>query len=274
MGPRRARATARRPGPAHPHDGGVTVQVPNRSPPASPSGGAVPPGRVEEVELTHEHEGIWVGVLPPPDVPDRLAVSYGPTEHVLDDPYPLPPDGEVDLHLINEAATSGSGTSPRPGSPPPGALEPVTKRRSRSGRPNARAIRLKGRLQQLGRPRAPDASARHVRAWGAVRARCPAAATAFSYVILGPDGHWREKADPMASWAEARRHRLEVFETPTRGATRSGWTRDPAPAGRGADERSTRCTSARGRSTSTGATGPGPSSPTSCRVYVAGLSFT
>ena len=26
--------------------------------------------------------------------------------------------------------------------------------------------------------------------------------TAYKYVILGPDGEWREKADPMASWAE------------------------------------------------------------------------
>ena len=31
-----------------------------------------------EVELTHEHEGIWAGVIPLPDVPDyRVAVSYG-----------------------------------------------------------------------------------------------------------------------------------------------------------------------------------------------------
>ena len=57
----------------HPHKGAVTVRV--LRPLASSvevrwDGGSV--------DLTHEHEGIWVGVVPLPDVPDyRVAASYG-----------------------------------------------------------------------------------------------------------------------------------------------------------------------------------------------------
>ena len=57
-----------------------------------------------EVELTHEHEGIWVGVVPVAEVP-TTGCSSATTEEPfeIDDPYRfLPTLGEVDLHLINE----------------------------------------------------------------------------------------------------------------------------------------------------------------------------
>ena len=54
--------------------------------------------------LTHEHRGVWVGVLAADAVPDyRLDVTY--TGEVIpgDDPYRfLPTLGELDLHLISE----------------------------------------------------------------------------------------------------------------------------------------------------------------------------
>ena len=57
------------------------------------------------LDLRHEFEGVWVGVLDIDKVPDyRLEVSYtdGPAVE-LDDPYRyLPSLGEVDLHLIGE----------------------------------------------------------------------------------------------------------------------------------------------------------------------------
>ena len=58
-----------------------------------------------KVPLTHEHEGVWAGVLDVPDVPDyRIEVTYaGGPAVVTDDPYRyLPTLGELDLHLINE----------------------------------------------------------------------------------------------------------------------------------------------------------------------------
>ena len=85
----------------HPHDGGVTIRV--FKPLARRV--VVKHGDGTDYELDHEHDGIWVGVLPGTDVPDyRVEVTYDDgTPHVVDDPYRfLPTLGEMDLHLVNE----------------------------------------------------------------------------------------------------------------------------------------------------------------------------
>jgi 1,4-alpha-glucan branching enzyme len=85
----------------HPHDGAVTVRA--LKPLAS---SVVVRYRVEgtwtDAELSHEHEGVWVGVLPVAEVPDyRLVVTYGDHTLEIDDPYRfLPTVGEVDQHLF------------------------------------------------------------------------------------------------------------------------------------------------------------------------------
>src|SRR5205807_5030923 len=59
----------------------------------------------ERLEMSPEHEGIWVASIERADVPDyRLLVDYGDGfEHRQDDPYRyLPTLGEMDLHLIGE----------------------------------------------------------------------------------------------------------------------------------------------------------------------------
>ena len=61
----------------------------------------------ERYELHHEHEGIWVGLLPADSqghAPDyRLDVAFGGPAERQDDPYRfLPTLGQVDLHLIGE----------------------------------------------------------------------------------------------------------------------------------------------------------------------------
>ena len=87
----------------HPHDGAVTVRA--FKPLAS---SVVVRYRVDDdwrqAELSHEHDGVWVGVVPVADVPDyRLLVTYGDHTSELDDPYRfLPTVGEVDQHLIRE----------------------------------------------------------------------------------------------------------------------------------------------------------------------------
>ena len=84
---------------AHPHDGATTVRVLR---PLAESVVVVHDGT--RVELTHEHEGVWVGVLDVPEPPDyRLEVTYaGAAPQSVDDAYRyLPTLGEMDLHLIN-----------------------------------------------------------------------------------------------------------------------------------------------------------------------------
>src|SRR4051794_17807622 len=188
----------------HPHDGGVTVRV--LKPLASTvavrwQGGA---GSVDEVELSHEHEGIWVGVVPLPDVPDyRIAVAYGGDELVVDDPYRfLPTLGEVDLHLINEGRHEQLWDVLGARVPHyPGALEPVTGTSFAVWAPNARAIRLKADFNSWDGREHPM---RQLGTSGVWELFVPGVGTgaAYKYVILGPDGEWREKADPMAFWAE------------------------------------------------------------------------
>ena len=85
---------------AHVHAGAVTVRVFR---PLAES--VVVVHGSNRTPLTHEHEGIWAGVVDVPDVPDyRLEVTYpGGAAHTVDDAYRyLPTLGEVDLHLINE----------------------------------------------------------------------------------------------------------------------------------------------------------------------------
>ncbi|MEP9361455.1 1,4-alpha-glucan branching protein GlgB [Nocardioides sp. CN2-186] len=183
----------------HPYEGAVTVRV------LRPLAASVVVRWADgEVALTHEHEGVWVGVVPLPDVPDyRVAVSYGADEIVVDDPYRfLPTLGEVDLHLINEGRHEqlwevlGAHVHHYPG-----ALESVTGTAFAVWAPSARAIRIKGDFNSWDGREHPM---RQLGTSGVWELFVPGvgSGTAYKYVILGPDGEWREKADPMASWAE------------------------------------------------------------------------
>ncbi|CAI9404812.1 1,4-alpha-glucan branching protein GlgB [Nocardioides sp. T2.26MG-1] len=188
----------------HPHDGAVTVRV--LRPLATRvvvrwSDGS---GTSGEAELSHEHEGVWAGVIPLPDVPDyRVAVSYGSDEIVVDDPYRfLPTLGEMDLHLINEGRHEllwqvlGARVHHYPS-----ALGEITGTSFAVWAPSARAIRVKADFNSWDGREHPM---RQLGTSGVWELFVPGvgAGTAYKYVILGPDGQWREKADPMAQWAE------------------------------------------------------------------------
>jgi 1,4-alpha-glucan branching enzyme len=85
----------------HPYDRGVTLRV--LRPLAASVVAVLEDG--SRHELTHERDGVFVGVLPMPEVRDyRLEVSYPDHEPVLtDDPYRfLPTLGDIDIHLIGE----------------------------------------------------------------------------------------------------------------------------------------------------------------------------
>ena len=124
----------------HPHEGGVTVRV--LKPLAS---SVVVTWDGERVELDHEHEGVWVGVLPAADVPGyRLEVAYGGAPVDARRPLPLP-------------AHPGRGRpAPHQRGPP---REPLGgARRARPPLPRAaRRRRSPARRSRCGRPR-PAAS--------------------------------------------------------------------------------------------------------------------
>ena len=185
----------------HPHDGAVTVRA------IRPLAASVVVEMADGtlVKLTHEFEGVWVGVLQTPTVPDyRLRVAYDDgIEHVLDDPYRfLPTLGEIDLHLINEGRHEELwnvlGAHVREYDGPMG---PVRGTSFAVWAPNARAIRLIGDFNQW------DGSATPMRSLGSsgvweLFLPDVAEGTRYKFEILGSDGSRRAKADPMARATE------------------------------------------------------------------------
>ena len=173
----------------HLHDGAVTVRV------LRPLASRVSvTGDFGEVALTHEHEGVWVGVLPVAEVPDYLlAVAY----------RFLPTLGEVDLHLVNEGrheqlwTVLGAHVRTYEGADGR-AIEGTS---FAVWAPSARGVRLTcdanswdGRAHPM----------RQLGTSGVWELFVPGvgSGTAYKFAILGQDGHWREKADPLAQWAE------------------------------------------------------------------------
>jgi 1,4-alpha-glucan branching enzyme len=162
------------------------------------------------VPLEHEHEGVWVGELADAggDVPDyRVEVDYGEGPITVDDPYRfLPTLGETDLYLVNEGRHELLWTV---------LGSRVHHYRSLDGRadrdvtgaafavwaPSARAVRLEGDFNSWDGREHPM---RQLGESGVWELFVPGigSGTGYKYVILGADGQWREKADPMAYWAE------------------------------------------------------------------------
>jgi 1,4-alpha-glucan branching enzyme len=188
----------------HAHDGGVTVRV--LKPLAS---SVVVTWDDERVSLDHEHEGVWAGVLPVAEVPDyRLEVAYdgGPTR--LDDPYRfLPTLGEVDLHLINEGRHENlwqvlGARVHRYGALGAGADERgVTGTSFAVWAPSARGVRVKGSFNSWDGREHPM---RQLGTSGVWELFVPdvGTGTGYKFAVLGADGQWREKADPMAFHTE------------------------------------------------------------------------
>ncbi len=190
----------------HPDGDGVTFRIYK---PLAQSVTAVLHGG-QRVELGHEHEGVWVGEMEVStgstnaDVPDyRVEVDYGQGAVTVDDPYRfLPTLGEMDLHLVNEGrhellwtvlgarvhhyrASTGdvSGTS------------------FAVWAPSARGMRIKGDFNSWDGREHPLRQLGESGVWELFVPEV-GAGTHYKFIILGADGRWREKADPMASYAE------------------------------------------------------------------------
>ncbi|AEH11094.1 1,4-alpha-glucan-branching enzyme [Candidatus Protofrankia datiscae] len=161
----------------------------------------------ERFECTRLHTaGVFAVALPTGAVPGyRLEVQYCDATHVVDDPYRhLPTLGEMDLHLIGEGRHEqlwkALGARVRRYPDSTGTAE-VSGVGFAVWAPNARGVRVVGDFDFW------DGRAYPMRSLGAtgvwelfvpgIGAGCR-----YKYEILGFDGVWRQKADPLALHTE------------------------------------------------------------------------
>jgi 1,4-alpha-glucan branching enzyme len=197
---------------AHPERDGITIRalrpLAQRVEAVFPDGG--------RQQLRHVHHGVFAGTVPagtslsdperpPAAIPDyRLAVTYdGGPELIQDDPYRhLPTLGELDLHLISEGRHEELwkvlGSHLREYA---SAFGPVNGTTFAVWAPNARGVRVIGDFNHW------DGRAHPMRSLGSTgvwELFVPGVGdgTFYKYEILGADGQWRRKADPMAQYAE------------------------------------------------------------------------
>ncbi len=169
------------------------------------------------VPMTHEHEGIWVAVVPQSDVGNyRLEVTYdGHDTQRVDDPYRfLPTLGDMDQHLINEGrheelwTVLGSHVHRYES-----ATGPVMGTAFAVWAPNARGVRVAGDFNYW------DGRAHPMRMLGSsgvweLFVPDIGSGSLYKYEVLGADGVWRQKADPMAGHTQVPPERASaVFES-------------------------------------------------------------
>jgi 1,4-alpha-glucan branching enzyme len=136
----------------------------------------------------------------PGDLGDyRLEVRYGTDTNVVDDPYRwLPTLGEMDLHLISEGRHERLwdvlGAHPRSFDTPNGKVSGTS---FAVWAPNARGVRVIGDFDGWTGEATPMRSLGGSGVWE-VFLPGVAPGTKYKYRLLGRDGHWREKADPLA----------------------------------------------------------------------------
>ncbi|WP_083418990.1 1,4-alpha-glucan branching protein GlgB [Pseudofrankia sp. BMG5.36] len=160
----------------------------------------------ERYEATRLHSGgVFAVAVPWGQVPNyRLEVGYPDGRYLVDDPYRyLPTVGEIDLHLIAEGRHERLWTVL-------GAH--VRRYAAEDGRvvsgisfavwaPNARGVRVVGDFDFWDGRAFPMRSLGHTGIWELFVPGIDTG-TRYKYEILGFDGVWRQKADPMAMHTE------------------------------------------------------------------------
>ncbi|WP_239156849.1 1,4-alpha-glucan branching protein GlgB [Actinocatenispora thailandica] len=149
--------------------------------------------------------GVFEATLPGAPRDYRIEVTGADGEQrLVDDPYRwLPTLGDTDLYLIGEGRHEELwrvlGAHPRRYSTPNGPVNGVA---FAVWAPNARAVRVIG--DGIGWGAYDGLSMRSLGSSGVWELFVPdfAADGLYKYRILGPDGRWREKADPMAQSTE------------------------------------------------------------------------
>ncbi|MDN4479104.1 1,4-alpha-glucan branching protein GlgB [Demequina lignilytica] len=195
----------------HPGPSGVTVRV------LRPLADAV---EIETLAGTfpaaHEHEGVWTALVPGTDIPDyRIHTTYGDHTATGDDPYRfLPLLGELDLHLIREGrherlwTVLGANVHRFESS-----LGQVEGTDFAVWAPNARAVRVVGEFNHW---QGATHAMRTLGASGVWELFIPGVGpgTAYKFEILDRNGHWRQKADPMARRTEVPPATASVVDEP------------------------------------------------------------
>ncbi len=152
----------------------------------------------------HEQDGIWVALLPDREVVDyRVDVTYGTETTRLDDPYRfLPTVQELDRHLIREGRheqlwTVLGATVHRY----PGTMGEIEGTAFAVWAPNAHAVRVVGDFNHW---QGSTHAMRSLGESGVWEIFVPGvgAGTRYKFELLGGDGHWRQKADPLAKGTE------------------------------------------------------------------------
>jgi 1,4-alpha-glucan branching enzyme len=194
---------------AHPGPGGVRIRA--LLPLAAAASVVLADGR--RFPMAHVHEGVFQATVPLPEVPDyRIAVAYpGPDgttlpETLTDSPYRyLPTLGETDLHLIGEGRHEELwrvlGAHVREYGAEGGGFGLVHGTSFAVWAPSARGARVIGDFNHWDGRGHPMRSLGGSGVWELF---VPGAGDGahYKFDICGPDGHWRRKADPMASQAE------------------------------------------------------------------------
>ena len=155
------------------------------------------------VPMTHLYQGVFTVTLPDEKVPDyRIATSYSPDEEdetVAEDPYRfLPLLSEYDLYLIGEGRHEELwqvlGAHVREVGQVTGASFAVWA-------PNARGVRVTGDFNYWDGRAFPMRSLGVSGVWELF---IPGVADGarYKFAVCGFDGVWRDKADPLARYAE------------------------------------------------------------------------
>jgi 1,4-alpha-glucan branching enzyme len=187
----------------HPYEGAVTIRT-LRPWATSVAALVAGPDGEQRFELTHEHGGIFAGLIDVAEVPDyRLEVAYGGDPAILDDPYRfLPTLGDLDLHLLGEGRHETLWTVlgahehvyPSP-------IEDVHGTSFAVWAPNAQGVRVVGDHNHWDGTGTPMRSLGSSGVWE-VFVPGVGSGSRYKFAILGRDGVWRTKADPLAQHTE------------------------------------------------------------------------
>jgi 1,4-alpha-glucan branching enzyme len=154
----------------------------------------------KKTELKRVHDGgVFEGTLDGPPTDYRLVVTYGDSDYTVDDPYRwLPTLGEIDLHLIGEGRHERLwevlGAHLRTYDTPNGRVSGTS---FAVWAPNALGVRVAGDFDYWSGRALPM---RALGASGVWELFVPDVGEGcrYKFQILGADGRWRLKADPMA----------------------------------------------------------------------------
>ena len=206
---------------AHPHPDGAVVRVLR---PHADEVHVVREG-TQRRPLTRVHEaGLFCGVVPGPAVDYRLAVRIGERVDIVDDPYRwLPTLGEVDLHLIGEGRHERLwdmlGAHVRRYDTTAGT---VTGTSFAVWAPGARGVRVTGDFDGWSGWTHPMRVLGSAGVWELFVPGVEAG-TRYKFRILGTDGRWHDKADPLAFRTEIPPATASVVDAATHEWSDADW---------------------------------------------------